>query len=182
MELQYIEIKYDGKSRRYEDESRELLEELFNFLYGNRLVICHPNNMFKKKPVNSTQKDFDEIDWRDLRDPAELYDVFQYNSEDKVYMIEIPGDYSGFTYIHKRFRNELFQDGDYRKKLKTENPRHLVLIEQHDSYNMYVRAIFRATKDKFEVAINPEFMKRHENISIFENMFRMYSEEYGYNS
>ena len=77
MELQYIEIKYDGKNKRYEEASREMLEKLFSFLYGHRLVICHPNNVFKKKPVNSTQKDFDEIDWRDLRDPAELYDFFQ---------------------------------------------------------------------------------------------------------
>ena len=181
MELQYIEFKYDFKNKCYEKESREIIEKLFDFLYGNRLVICHPNNVFNKKPVNSTQKDFGEIDWTDLRSPSELADIFQYNNENKVYMIEVPGDYSGFTYIHRRFRNELFQYGDYRKRLKTGHPRHLVLIEQHDSYNMYVRAIFRATKDKFEVAINPEYIKRYENISIWENGVRMYSEEYGYN-
>ena len=30
MELQYIEIKYDGKNKRYEDESREIIQKLFN--------------------------------------------------------------------------------------------------------------------------------------------------------
>ena len=89
--------------------------------------------------------------------------TIKYNWNHKIH---VRGDYSGFSFIHETFRNELFIDGNYKKRLKTTDPRFLVVLE---TTTMRVRAIFRGTKDAFEVAFNPEFIKECIDPSIFVN-------------
>ena len=138
------------------------MQELFDFNYGNSLEICHPNAVFKTKPITKEKKEINEINWKEVKTAEEIK-----NSDYDKYVVKVRGDYSGFSYIHERFREELFVDGNYKKRLKTNDPRFLVVYE---TSNMRVRAIFRGTKDAFEVAFNPEFVKKCSNQEIFENV------------
>jgi len=151
MKLNYIKLYWDPETK-WDNRCVALMQELFNFRYGNSLVITHPNAVFKTKLITKEKKDIDEINWKEVKTAEETR-----NTNYDKYEVKIRGDYSGFSYIHKRFREELFVDGNYKKRLKTEHPRFLVVYE---TSNMRVRAIFKGTKDTFEVAFNPEFVKK----------------------
>ena len=159
MQLNYIQLHWDKATKRWDRRCVALMEKLFNFKYGNSLVITHPNSVFTEKLITKEQKDVEELDWDNVKD----FDEVLLGIDD--YKITVPGDFSGFAFVHSKFRNELFVDGNYRKRLKTNDPRFLIVYE---TSNMRVRAIFRATKDTFEVAFNPEFIEKCSDKSIFE--------------
>ena len=160
MQLDYIRLHWDKETKRWDRRCVALMQELFDFKYHERLEICHPNDIFKTKPITKQKKDIGDIDWELTMDS---YDDVRNNS---FYPINIRGDYSGFSYIHSTFRNDLFVDGNVNKRLKTNDPRFLVVFEVS---TMRVRAIFRGTKDTFEVAFNPDFIKECSNQSIFND-------------
>lgn len=161
MKLNYFQLHlhWDKDKKRWDRRCVELMHELFDFNYGNSLVITHPNSIFNDKLITKEQKDIKELDWENVKDFNEV----SLGVDD--YKITVPGDYTGFTFIHRKMRNELFVDGNYRKRLKTEHPRFLVVYE---TSNMRVRAIFRGTENAFEVAFNPEFVKKCSDQTIFE--------------
>ena len=163
MQLNYIQLNWDKETKRWDRRCVALMHELFDFNYGNSLEINHPNAVFKTKPITKEKKDIDEIDWEDTQDSFKNVTHIGYS----WYPIHESGDYSGFRFIHSTFRDELFIDGNIYKRLKTEHPRFLVVYEIS---SMRVRAIFRATKDTFEVAFNPLFIEKCSNKSIFENI------------
>ena len=160
MQLNYIQLHWDKETKRWDTRCVEMIHELFDFRYGNSLVITHPNSVFTEKIITKEQKDVEELEWENVKDFNEIVPGID------DYKITVPGDYSGFSFIHRKFRNDLFVDGNIHKRLKTNNPRFLVVYE---TFNMRVRAIFRATKDTFEVAFNPEFIDKCSDKSIFEN-------------
>ena len=161
MQLNYIQLHWDKETKRWDRRCVALMHELFDFNYGNSLEISHPNAVFKTKLITKEKKDIDEIDWEDTLDSFKDVKHIGY----RWYDIDERGDYSGFNFIHSTFRDELFFVGNYRKRLKTEHPRFLVVYE---TSNMRARAIFRGTKDVFEVAFNPEFVKKCSNQEIFK--------------
>ena len=163
MQLNYIQLHlhWDKDKKRWDRRCVELMHELFDFNYGNSLVITHPNAIFKEKLITKEEKDIESLDWNNVKD---FNDVLLGIND---YKITVPGDYSGFTFIYRKTRNDLFVDGNYRKGLKTNDPRFLVVYE---TSNMRVRAIFRGTENSFEVAFNPEFIKKCSNQEIFENL------------
>ena len=161
MQLNYIQLHWDKETKRWDRRCVALMHELFDFNYENSLEINHPNAIFKTKPITKEKKDIHEIDWEDTQDSFQDVELNGYS----LYSIRERGDYSGFTFIHSTFRNELFVDGNIHKRLKTEHPRFLAVYEIS---SMRVRAIFRATQDTFEVAFNPAFIKECSDKSIFE--------------
>lgn len=161
MQLNYIPMHWNKDTKRWDKRCVEMMHELFDFNYDNSLEICHPNAVFKTKPITKEKKDIDEIDWEDTHDSFDDVKYIGYSG----YSICVRGDYSGFEFIHSTFRNQMFVDGNMHKRLKTEHPRFLVVYEIS---SMKVRAIFRATKDTFEVAFNPAFVEKCRDKSIFE--------------
>lgn len=161
MKLNYIQLHlhWDKDKKHWDRRCVELMHELFDFNYGNSLVITHPNAIFKDKLITKDQKNIEELDWANVKSSEDIL----MGVDD--YKITVRGDYSGFTFIHRKMRKDLFVDGNYRKRLKTEHPRFLVVYE---TSNMRVRAIFRGTENSFEVAFNPEFVKKCSNQEIFK--------------
>ncbi len=150
MKLNYVDI---SGNRTF-----GLMWALFDLEYDHCILVSHPNDIFASKVVTKEDKDIIDIDWNNVKDYSEIdHFIFnQYIEKPNVDVTFVGGDYSGYRYIFNRLKSEL-------AKSKDNNPRHLALthIYHYGQRIEQVRAIFRATKDGIEVAINPEFIKKY---------------------
>ena len=159
--LNYQQLHFDGKHWS-QDSITKISEMLEVWNTEHQIVVCHPNCIFAEKPVSNNHPDFDEIDWLNLKTE------FTYN-EDNSTINFIPESEETFKYIHRRFRHELFDEQ------KTQQPRHLVVVEQDTFGGNLVRGIFKATPTHLFVAYSPLYEK-YKPSSIWDKSLRFTSD------
>lgn len=160
--LIYKDLHFNGKE--WDEDSIRIINDMLEVWdSAHRIIICHPNCVFAQKPINKEVRDFDKIDWQNLAKDFEINDDNSYAS----FMIE---SNDSFKYIHRRFRHELFENK------KVQPPRHLVVLEQDGLGGNLVRGIFKATKEKLQVAENPLYEK-YKPKSIFDKTLRLSSDD-----
>lgn len=164
--LNYISLQFDGK--KWTENSISIVKDMCEVWdCDHKIIICHPNCVFKNKPVSREKKDFDEIEWQ------QLASVFEVN-EDNSFTNYMPDANEAFKYIHKRFKAELFTN----RAKNVQQPRHLVVVEQDKNGGCLVRGIFKATSKALMVAENPLYEK-YKPVSIFDKHMRLTNDENG---
>lgn len=60
----YEQLNYNGKEQGYDTRSLELIDAMCAVYDGeHRVLICHPNKVFKNQPINEKNKDITNQDW-----------------------------------------------------------------------------------------------------------------------
>ena len=135
----------------YDGESKSLILGLLEVLESDHSVsICHPNHIFKNKPITKNKSQIARVNWDNI---------------DPYYMQSI-GDYATFVdaneaykYAHRRLRNQILSAIKCGKK---DVERYLVVVEKYlydNSNNYVVRGIIKGNASGISIAFNPEYAK-----------------------
>ena len=158
--INYESLHYIESQKRWDDKSLQAIQDMLEVWDDmHKIVICHPNIIFKNKPVTKDVKDFEEIDWQ------EVDEMLSFDNAD-CYVNLYPDCAEPFKYLHRRFRHELFKDARLSK------PRHLAVIELDLDGGTLVRGMFRATVSDLQIAENPLYTK-YKPKSIWEKHLRI---------
>ena len=153
--LVYQELQFRKEPERVKEIVRDLLEVWDD---AHHIIICHPNSIFACKPITREIKDFDSVEWEDLKEEIFI-------DEHNCYVNMMPEAQDSYDYIIKRFRHELTY-------CKGQEPRHLAVLEQDKMGGNLVRGIFKATKEGCYVAENPLYTK-YKPKSSYEKTVRL---------
>ena len=141
MEVKYEELHFGGDN--WNNRSIYLIKETLSVWdRGHKIIIVHPNLVFKDTEINRHNTDFSSIEWDHINEEIEFNNTNSYVNEE-------PQGYESWSYIKNRLLNDAYNDSDYI--------RHVAVVEQDMNNNMFVRCIYKAEKDKMFIAVNPLF-------------------------
>ena len=161
MELNYKNLYYNAKEKKWDDESIWIIRDMLEVWdCEHRIIICHPNVIFLPKPITKEGEAFEELSWESLSEDFKL-------DNSNSFVSFIPDANDSWKYIHRRFRHELFEN-----KNSANKPRYLVVVEQDREGGNLVRGILRATKDDIKVAFNPMY-ELYKPKGIFDKWLRI---------
>ncbi len=145
LELNYIELRYDYYKNRWDEDAYKSLKKLTQLWdNGHEIIVCHPNKVFAKPPVNIIKTDFTKINWQSVVNSIDV----DYRTGYKTFQADFN---ETLKYIVRKFRGEIM----HSTRPDITMPRHLAVVERDKFGNMLVRGIIKATQTKFYFTTNP---------------------------
>lgn len=135
----------------YDEESKTLIRDLLGVLESDHSVlICHPNHIFKNKPITKGNQTITRINWDNINPLRMLQygDYGEYVDVNKAYQ-----------FAHRRLRHQILPALDQGNK---DVVKYLAVVEKYvfDSVDNYVvRGLIKGDANSISIAFNPEYAK-----------------------
>ncbi len=160
---QFRELHYEyGKG--YDEESKALIRDLLEVLESDHSVmLCHPNHIFKNKPITKNNQVITRINWDNIN-PLRMLQCADYG--------EFVEAGKAYQFAHRRLRHQILpalKQGD------SNVVKYLVVVEKYDfdnTDNYVVRGIIKGDANSISLAFNPEYAKTITR-SVWEKGLRM---------
>ena len=137
--------------RGYDRDSRALITDLLEVLESDHSIcICHPNHIFKNKPVTKNNPQITRINWDNI-DPARMIKMGDY-----LNFVDVN---SAYRYAHNRLKHQLLPA---IKQDDKDITKYLVVVEKYryDNVDNYVvRGLIKGEPSSISIAFNPEYAK-----------------------
>lgn len=147
---QFKPLHYEPKTG-YDEESKTLINDLLGVLESDHSVmICHPNHIFKNKPVTKETPVITRINWDNIN-PLRMLQYADYG--------EFVDVNKAYQFAHRRLRHQILpaiNNGD------KDVVKYLAVVEKYvldGEDNYVVRGLIKGDISSINIAFNPEYAK-----------------------
>ncbi len=131
----------DGK---LDQESIELVKSLLGVDEDHKIIICHPNLIFNKKPITQENRELTDINSEFIK--ADLGEVEKCS-------------YTSFAQDATATWNYVYLRLNLGNNEKYNSPKYLAVVDFDQNHAFQIKGIIREEKKNIYIALNPNYQK-----------------------